>query len=1584
MDDVQNAWKRGLWLALLHTPEALNLQYTDVRHREHNEFIVMSSGCEGHIFSACMPFSWLLIKQISEILQVEYPFEHGLEDSVSKAESCYRVLSKQPFHVVLGDVIQNTDVEKVVNDYIHDFVHSVYNPGSSEEHQLVCQTLAYAAKQLSVEEDETSLLLTLINVHIAHEAVASRLTYFRAINSVFPECSSTILELKRKQPDHFMFQDYEFTFPAVCMLVEKLSPQKSELDQSTGRVNWLNKLHKYRPVVEKVISLQKDQHLYGASSLQSLRKAKAMWSRIVVFKLFLEHVCTSDKKNKITFKYCMPLWTTLGDDTDMKQMKSFGKVERFLKSCNKGALKEYIGAEEKCSHCEQVLEGLPISLPCSDVLCDECYEDVKALGKYECTKCHQVVPPGFKYERQKIESNVQEKLKDYQKRCNTFFMDVVSQLCFADNSAPSQEVVDRLLGYVFFKTSGQNQRTRDWTIFNTGIDPNPVFRSFLLQLLIRSSKDGISKNLEAYLGQAKTLINDDLLEQDRHYIELSILIIQCLEDMCIEQANISDEHEADVVIQALRRARQTIEDPNLSADKLYGIASARMGLAKVAKFIAKVVVEGAETKAVPVKTRRVIEAAQNLCEDTNVRWTRIYLVKYLCRCYGVDVYRSLCRSRVSFLRWIAIEDINIEKVVEVSDRYVVCGQPYIAIREAVTKVVLGESEEHLIEVLQEMQTAGVGVETLFTLAVHREVTSSYLYPQQQRKLSEQVRKTLMQLISDCQVLKNKTLLNALVQNELVQIHLRNVEGEGMLEQGMQCLVVHFQSVFSNLKGERTLLQPLLTLMTRPQTCVDCFLPTMPQDDLDEVKEALLAARNQTRNADANPVFYRCPNGHPYVIGNCGRAIERANCRECGATIGGQGHRLIHGNTQDRGVDNTVTGHILGQAEVRGRGPKPERSLTPAYCATIRCLLHLAMFVGAGNNLQGVQMLIKPDVEENQVEQFLWRHIQLDVDDISRSLNRSADDVLLFMHTIIDCIFRTHREEEQVRDDVCQLRTKRGRQQWENNFSSRFIGDILQTLEATMKSNNQLLAKDKRLGADPLLCLLYETDTQQEKESSAQLQDIPRVWRYRTPISIQHLRQEVEAKITDTRKHKVLKLFLEEEHHLRAIRYIPRILQLHRVLLSRYQKKVDKAEASSVTVEMLARDQVAGSETEGLLQDFSQAWELVRNSLKMYLCPTELGGMAVPKEYCNMTINEKTPLSMLLPTEKEIGLCSYALLDFLMRKQNDFLDKYVKEINREPALISKILPREVTAAHLISYDPQHDILPLVLANCHYSFEMGKGTKIEYDFTGLERQLMDRFLFSKSKIDVGRVLKIDMMVYRTEITDASVFKKLEEKIPQVALDATVKTQICNDIRLLPDLCQSLTNLDITIGFLKSTGGQPEQNLHDFMVKTLQMDFSVLSRKAQQVCQFRHVKSLWLLLSLQKAKTMTESDQHSTAVFESVSQEFHEDLPEEVLTTFHDYTKQLTIDKLTQLVEAMHEFILLVVAVKQNMDDSDAMNTTENKVGEWLFGYLDSLDNPGIDLAVLTDFPVELLFRQSIKTWIIAYRNLKVKESEAFKRF
>ncbi|XP_030388737.1 NFX1-type zinc finger-containing protein 1 [Gopherus evgoodei] len=42
-------------------------------------------------------------------------------------------------------------------------------------------------------------------------------------------------------------------------------------------------------------------------------------------------------------------------------------------------------------------------------------------------------------------------------------------------------------------------------------------------------------------------------------------------------------------------------------------------------------------------------------------------------------------------------------------------------------------------------------------------------------------------------------------------------------------------------------------------------------------------------------WFKCPNGHIYVIGDCGGAMERSKCPECKAVIGGVDHTLEHSN-----------------------------------------------------------------------------------------------------------------------------------------------------------------------------------------------------------------------------------------------------------------------------------------------------------------------------------------------------------------------------------------------------------------------------------------------------------------------------------------------------------------------------------------------------------------------------------------------------------------------------------------------------------------------------------------------------------------
>nr|CAD7447310.1 unnamed protein product [Timema bartmani] len=52
-------------------------------------------------------------------------------------------------------------------------------------------------------------------------------------------------------------------------------------------------------------------------------------------------------------------------------------------------------------------------------------------------------------------------------------------------------------------------------------------------------------------------------------------------------------------------------------------------------------------------------------------------------------------------------------------------------------------------------------------------------------------------------------------------------------------------------------------------------------------------------------WFKCPNGHIYVITECGGAMEVGKCNECGAAIGGTQHRLLDTNHLAQEMDNAT-------------------------------------------------------------------------------------------------------------------------------------------------------------------------------------------------------------------------------------------------------------------------------------------------------------------------------------------------------------------------------------------------------------------------------------------------------------------------------------------------------------------------------------------------------------------------------------------------------------------------------------------------------------------------------------------------------
>ncbi|KAF8696564.1 P-loop containing nucleoside triphosphate hydrolase protein, partial [Rhizoctonia solani] len=72
--------------------------------------------------------------------------------------------------------------------------------------------------------------------------------------------------------------------------------------------------------------------------------------------------------------------------------------------------------------------------------------------------------------------------------------------------------------------------------------------------------------------------------------------------------------------------------------------------------------------------------------------------------------------------------------------------------------------------------------------------------------------------------------------------------------------------------------------------------TISKEENRDIMRALMAGSDHLSHTGH---FYECINGHPYVIGECGGAIQRSTCPECGAAIGGSGHAVDAGNRHAR-------------------------------------------------------------------------------------------------------------------------------------------------------------------------------------------------------------------------------------------------------------------------------------------------------------------------------------------------------------------------------------------------------------------------------------------------------------------------------------------------------------------------------------------------------------------------------------------------------------------------------------------------------------------------------------------------------------
>ncbi|NWS47217.1 RN213 ligase, partial [Probosciger aterrimus] len=688
----------------------------------------------------------------------------------------------------------------------------------------------------------------------------------------------------------------------------------------------------------------------------------------------------------------------------------------------------------------------------------------------------------------------------------------------------------------------------------------------------------------------------------------------------------------------------------------------------------------------------------------------------------------------------------------------------------------------------------------------------------------------------------------------------------------------------------------------------------------------------------------CPS---FAFCQCGLPMETSHCVDCGARVGGEAHKPLRGFQEfQSNEDRTQTGHILGDVQHRKTTGVSDRDMSPVVYVLMRLLTHVTMFLGATKDPQSLQNIIKPPVHNS--ESFLQQHIQEDLAQLTKILGKSVDETINIFHLVLCSLLKDphqHPGQWPVQfDDV--LSTKEKRNTWEKVVAKTIIVPELEVLDKKLLKLNRQIQEDERISSNPVVKIVYG-------DPATFLSQLPRdshihhskMWSCRKRISVENLGHVVQQKNAKDSVPLLWK-FLQKETELRLVKFLPEILALQRDLVRQFQNTADVKHGSIRDFLNEPLSDVMRDLLQRRVNVFLCVWNKLRSSLDTN------GEIKLPKDYCDADLTLDSKFEVLLPRRRGLGLCSTALASYLISLHNDFIHSVNKHIKEDDRYL--ISPSEVADLHLISYEAEKDLIPLILSNCQYSMEKGGETLQDFDLEKIQQQVISKFLQGKPLITLTG---IPTLVYRRDRNYEQLFNDVRNKVDQSALPSSVMNMISGELQSYSDVCDALSVTEITLGFLAMAGENAEMLLTDYIEKVLHMGDQTNPHVLQALrqCHLKHNIALWQLLSTRKSEQLLRLKRDP---FVDISAVYKAELSPEtskLLTTF------LVNSRLETFLQELHEMIVLRLRHIQAVDEFRPTWSLK----ESLLPYLDAKDS---ELATELEelFPYEILLSHATATW------------------
>ncbi|XP_061741549.1 E3 ubiquitin-protein ligase rnf213-alpha-like isoform X1 [Nerophis ophidion] len=1513
--DCSHSVKR-LWLEIFGDEKLLEIPQPTL-NSEMRTILVRNHLTQGRDLSLCMPFSGMIKDYIEEL------WVHALQNEGHTQQGFNEFFSRTP----LGQYIAKATPEmqsEFFQRYLQDFVSLTMNVTCQKELQLLSGALNSCINELRLQLSAEDTVLSLPWIHAAYHWFKNRLLNLCRMGRLEPQVTDNLLE----NPNFSNGVELVLDVYAALACLEYLEPGLLESD--ADKQAWLRRVKKLKVPIELVCS-EDSVRRYREKSKNIVCSVQNVWNRIFSVSLFVEHFeVVESEMTPLVRLYMRSLNQILANNSDLKTQQPFEAVIDLLKKCKEEAVQRIFrfDAVPWCLLCQGDPHN-PVCLPCNHIFCGSCITKWLIPCQMYCPHCNQSVDEGFAVVPSEDLRIRIEQHKLFRNKCNAFFIDLVSCVCFKDNSPPCPAVILHLLSFLIVETSAvpvlsgnQQILTKVLSPFDDSADKNPVVRSMVLKLLLKYSFDKVHEYLEQHLLAVERC--NILEEKDK--TKLYCLYMNCLQDSMYERfvfrsdtdRRVCLRHESDFL-------KEFLLSHNLSAEptveNLQQVARLRMDL-----DVAAAIIDTQFQGMGQFKNDDFLEAVIKLCTCSGNNWYRVYLIRKICCQQGVEFVLKLLN--IENMHWLFPEEV-LQKSEEATsvDQYLVCGESYKAIRDACVQAIADGQMNNLDDICQDCTTSPQ-VTVYLLLALYREVTTLYRNPNASLHINQERLQPLLNFIESSKVLadpKVKRFAQALVTNRLGPMALGpGISGDYYVSVS---LTVHLAAVL--LCTNQKIVAPLQQLAMAPASMQAAFLPTMPQDKLADAMQALPGMR-----------WYYCPNGHPCTVGECGMPMTTRHCYDCGALIGGTNHKPVPNfkRVQNQG-DRTHPGHILGNPSRRNNADMMDNGhLSPVAFTIIRMLTHMAMLLGVWSSTKAIASIIKPTVTDPG--SFLLAHLQKDIEHLVKCLRKGTDDAVSTVHLLLGSLLKP--QESQNSTDHRLLSTKVMRSEWEVQMS-KIIMPKLMLLDRHLKQMNILIQNDNSNPIMRLLCdnpgyFLASLPTNSHIQSSA-------LWSCREKVSLPHLTHVVE--LSDGKDNlPVLWRFLNREAELRLVRHLPDILTLQKELVKKFQNLSEIT--CGTIVEFLHSQKEASLKAwyEKQINIFLTTWNQLRTSL------ATKSEIKLPDEFCQKDLDTYSDLKVLFPQRQGPGLCSTALVSYLIALHNDMVYCVDKHMGEETSY--KVSPADLTDLHVIHYELERDIMSMILSNSQYSIERGQETLHEYDLPKIQMQIISRVLLGKPLIYMDG---IPTLVNRHERNYQIILKDVREKVKQETLPALTALDLARDLHNYSEVCEALSTLELVLGFLAKAGGDPHMQLSSYLEEVLQMESQISEHILKVLSRFslKHCVVLWQLLTPLKSDNMLMLKKDP---FERVCELYKKDLGEDEREQLTAFCSESSTD--TILLE-LHEFLVLELQNPKAPDDFNPEWSLKDSLEAYMMRK--DLDFPP-DLE--KHFPSEIFLCHCVETW------------------